>query len=246
MNILITGANQGIGYYMVVEFLEQGHTVIVLDIEINELLNLKKKYPKKIHPVLCDVRNTMDMQEIIKQSADTYGIIDIAIHNACICTFQSMDETDYSIYENVLNVNYFGALRLAKCVIPHMKDGKVIFVSSGVGVTGFHNISPYASSKGAIEALAKCLSLEYKDKGIRFHIMQPPLTRTKSAAPLPIPKEFLADPQAVGRGLARRIHKKGYCICHSPVQQLQTKLCYLFPLKMGAMMSKMARKSEKI
>lgn len=243
MNILVTGGNQGIGYYMVVELLEQGHNLTVLDIELTELLNLAKKYPNKILPILCDVTNAENMQKSIKQSVNTYGVFDIAIHNACICTFQSMEEADYSIYEDVMNVNYFGALRLAKCTIPHMKKGKVIFVSSGVGVTGFHNISPYASSKGAIEALAKCLRLEYEDKGISFQIMQPPLTRTKSAAPLPIPKEFLANPQAVGRGLARRIHKKNYCICHSLIQQIQTKLCYLFPLRMGAMMSKMARKS---
>lgn len=244
MNILITGANQGIGYYMVAELLEQGHNVTVLDIEITESLNLKKKYPKKILPLLCDVRSTEEMQRCIKQSADEYGAIDIAIHNACICAFKSMEEADYSTYEDVLNVNYFGALRLAKCAIPYMKNGKVIFVSSGVGVTGFHNISPYASSKGAIESLAKCLSLEYKDKGISFHIMQPPLTSTKSAAPLSVPKEFLAKPEIVGRGLARQIHKNSYYICHSPMQQIQVKLCYLFPRKMGSLMSKMAKRAE--
>ncbi|MGL5260067.1 MAG: SDR family NAD(P)-dependent oxidoreductase [Lachnospiraceae bacterium] len=99
-----------------------------------------------------------------------------------------------------------------------------MFICSGVGVTGFHNISPYVSPKGAIESLAKCLSLEYKDRGISFHIIQPPLTRTKSTEPFPIPKDFLANPQIVGRGLARLIHKNSYCICHSVIQQDQTKL----------------------
>lgn len=244
MNIVITGANQGIGYFMVEELLNQGHTVTVLDIEINLLQKLIEKYPHKILPILCDVRNTKRMQESIVQSVNTFGLIDIAIHNACICTFQSMEEADYNVYEDVMNVNYFGALRLAKCTIPHMKNGKVIFVSSGVGVTGFHSISPYASSKGAIESLAKCLSLEYKNKGISFHIMQPPLTKTKSAQPIPIPQEFLANPQVVGHGLAKRMHKKTYCICHSFIQQIQMKLCYLFPLKMGVMMSKMTKRSK--
>lgn len=247
MNILITGANQGIGYYMVAQLLEQGHTVTVLDVDISELFNLVKKYPNKILPVLCDVRNTEDMGEGIKQSVNTYGAIDIAIHNACMCTFQSMEETDYSVYEDVFNVNYFGALRLAKCVVPYMenvKKGKVIFTSSGVGVMGFHNISPYASSKGAIEALVKCLNIEYMEKGISFHIFHPPLTRTKSAAPLPVPQDFLADPSVVGCGLAKRINKKGYYICHSGSQHLQTKLCYLFPNKMGKMMSKLLKKNQ--
>ena len=55
--------------------------------------------------------------------------------------------------------NYYGGLRFDKSVIPYMqaqKRGKIIFTSSGVGVTGFIGISPYASTKGALESLAKC------------------------------------------------------------------------------------------
>ncbi|HBR25330.1 MAG TPA: short-chain dehydrogenase, partial [Firmicutes bacterium] len=82
--------------------------------------------------------------------------------------------------------------------------------SSGVGVMGFINISPYASSKGAIESLAKCLNIEYQNDGISFHIFHPPLTRTKSAEPLPIPKEFMVPPEKVGVGLAKHINKKSF------------------------------------
>lgn len=122
----------------------------------------------------------------------------------------------------------------------------MIFTSSGVGVMGFPDISPYASSKGAVEALAKCLNLEYMDKGIRFQLFHPPLTRTKSAAPLPIPKDFMADPLAVGHGLARRINKKSFYICHTARQQLLTALCYLFPVKMGEAMSKLLKKKRSV
>ena len=62
--------------------------------------------------------------------------------------------------------------------------GRIIFTSSGVGVTGFVNISPYASSKGAIETLAKCLEIENQPYGISFHLFHPPLTNTASAAGL--------------------------------------------------------------
>lgn len=247
MNILITGANEGIGYYMAAELLEQGNNVTILDLETWELLKLAEKYPGKVLPVKCDVRDTEGIQEAIKKSVSAYGSIDIAVHNACRCTFDSMQETNYDTYEDVFNVNYFGALRLTKCVVPYMEKagrGKVIFTSSGVGVMGFHDISPYASTKGAIEALAKCLNIEYMDKNIHFHIFHPPLTRTKSAAPLPIPEDFLADPKEVGSGLARRINKNSYYICHSLSQHLQTKLVYLFPIKMGQMMSRLSKKSQ--
>lgn len=242
MNILVTGANQGIGYYMVEELLKQGHNVTVIDIEITELENFVKKYPGKMLSILCDVRNVNDIQQAVMRSVNTYGNIDIAVHNACLCTFNSMAETDYDVYTDVFNINYFGALRLAKCVVPYMEKsggGKVIFTSSGVGVMGFVNISPYASTKGAIESLAKCLNIEYNKKGISFHIFHPPLTKTKSASPLPVPKEFMADPKTVGKGLAKNINKRSYIICHSFLQKMQTLACYLMPLKMGRLMSKM-------
>ncbi|KAA8675083.1 SDR family NAD(P)-dependent oxidoreductase [Clostridium sp. HV4-5-A1G] len=119
------------------------------------------------------------------------------------------------------------------------RNSKVIFTSSCVSVMGFVNISPYSSSKDAIEALAKCLNIEYQNYGISFHIFHPPLTRTKSAEPLPVPKEFMVDPEKVGTGLAKHIQNKSFIICHSLGQKIQILICYLFPLKMGKLMSKM-------
>ena len=117
--------------------------------------------------------------------------------------------------------------------------------SSGVGVTGFAGISPYASSKGAIESLAKCLAIEYADWGITFHLFHPPLTHTASSAPLPVPKEMMASPEAVGKGLARHMGDQSFVICHSFSQRLQTGLCYHFPLAMGRMMSRMTARYQK-
>jgi len=246
-NIVITGANQGIGYYMAERLLADGNAVAVLDLNIENLQELKSKYKDRLLSCICDMEDTEAVTNTIDKIAASFGSIDIAVHNACYCTFDSMEATGEYIYKKVFNVNYFGALRLTKALIPYMKkqkNGRIIFTSSGVGVTGFFKISPYASSKGAIESLAKCLSIEYQYYGITFHIIHPPLTRTKSAEPLPIPKEFKADPKTVGYGIARHLQSKGFVICHSFGQKIQTKLCYLFPLAFGRLMSKMTARSE--
>lgn len=241
----MSGANQGIGYYMVEKLLADGYTVAVLDLEIDRLLEMKKRYPNKLFPYLCDMRNVQEVLKSVALFADKCQSIDIAIHNACCCTFSPMEEIGEDIYQTVFDVNYFGALRLTKAVIPYMKrqkKGKIIFTSSGVGITGFVNISPYASSKGALESLAKCLNIEYQDKGITFHLFHPPLTRTQSSAPLPVPKEFMADPKEVGYGFARHIHSKRFIVCPSAGQKIQTMLCYRFPLTVGKLMDKMTAK----
>lgn len=247
MNVLITGANEGIGYHMARELLRRGCHVAVLDIHIAGLDSLKEQYPDALLPLICDVRDEAAIEAAVERAIQAFGAIDIAVHNACRCTFAPFEETDLDTFRDVLDINYFGALRLAKCVLPHMErtgGGRIVFTSSGVGVTGFPNISPYASSKGALEALAKCLGLEYASKGITFHIIHPPLTRTRSAAPLPVPEQMKSDPRKVGEGLARRIGKKGFVLCHSAGQQFQTRLCYLFPIRMGRLMAMMTGRAQ--
>lgn len=244
-NILIVGANQGIGYYLAERLLESGNSVTVLDVQTDAIEALKEKYQKTVLPVIADARNLSSIEDGVQQTIEHFGDIDIAIHNACLCTFENEHDTDYEVYQNVMDVNYFGALRLAKTVLPHMRKankGRIIFTSSGVGVTGFSNISPYASSKGAIESLAKCLEIENEAYGITFHLFHPPLTNTKSASGISVPKEFKSDAKKVGYGLADHIWSKKFVICHSTSQAAQMKFSYRHPLYIGKMMSKAAKR----
>ncbi|MDE6213739.1 MAG: SDR family oxidoreductase [Lachnospiraceae bacterium] len=248
-NILIVGANQGIGYYLVERLLELGNTVTVLDIRIGAIEILKEKYPKTVLPIIADARDLFGIENGVHQAIEQFGDIDIAIHNACLCTFASEHDTGYEIYQDVMDVNYFGALRLTKTVLPHMqkaKRGRIIFTSSGVGITGFLNISPYAASKGAIESLAKCMQIENEEYGISFHLFHPPLTNTKSASGISVPKEFKAEAKKVGYGLADHIWSKKFVICHSVNQEVQIKLSYRHPLYIGKMMTKATKRSLNI
>lgn len=191
--ILIVGANSGIGYYMVKRLLELGDFVSVLDIETDNLAKLQEKYADRLIAIKADAAKDEDIKIGVSETVKKFGEIDIAVHNACLFTFESEPNSDYELYAKVMDINFFGALRLSKAVLPQMRKqgfGRVIFTSSGVGVTGFGNISPYASSKGAIESLAKCLEIENQQYGISFHLFHPPLTDTASSSELPVPKEM--------------------------------------------------------
>lgn len=243
--VFVTGAAQGIGYHFAEQLLRDGWSVTILDQDIAPLETLQGQYPERLLALCGDVRDGDAMREAVRRSAERFGGVDCAVHNACRCTFAALEDTPDEVYRDVLDVNYFGALNVVRAAVPVMRKqggGRVIFTSSGVGVTGFVNISPYASSKGAIEALAKCMRIEYAKDNISFHIFHPPLTRTASASPLPVPKEFMADPQKVGQGLARHIGGKRFILCHSFSQKVQTLLCYLVPIRMGRMMSMMTQR----
>ena len=246
-NVIVTGANQGIGYYLVRQLLENGNCVSVFDVKTDALEDFKRLYPGRFCAYICDIRDEMSVKQRVAESIKHFKSVDIAIHNACCCVLLPFEEVEDSLYQKVLEINVLGAAHLAKAVLPFMKKqgkGRVIFTSSGVGVTGFLHISPYASSKGALEALAKCLDLEYRRDGITFHLFHPPLTRTKSSAGLPVPQELMASPQKVGSGLAKHIASKHFMICHNWTQSLQMRLCYLWPMAMGRLMCKMTQRAQ--
>jgi len=240
--IVLTGGNEGIGFHMTSQFLNDGHMVAVLDLKLDNLESLKQDYTDKVLLYKCDVSNPQALNKSIDDTITTFSGIDYAIHNACKCLFTGLEDTTNEEYRSVFDVNYYGAINLTRAVLPIMKkqsSGKIFFTSSGVGVMGFVNISAYASSKGALESLAKCMNIEYQGTSITFHLIHPPLTRTTSAKPLPVPEEFMADPQKVGIGIVKNIHKKRFIICHSLAQRFQTGMAYIFSYRLGSFMSKM-------
>ena len=244
-NVMITGANEGIGYFLAEQLLKDGQRVVVLDKNTEHIRELQKIYPEALSVYIADVRNQSVLQSAIDDAFSRLRKIDAVIHNACLCTFDAIENSDLDTVQAVFDVNYFGALRLTKAVLPYLrkqKEGRIIYTSSGVGVTGFVNLSPYASSKGALESLAKCLAIECAKDSVSFHIFHPPLTNTKSSEPLPIPKEFMAAPEKVGRGFAKHIMSKRFIICDSFSQKIQTMACYAFPVRMGRLLSKMTER----
>ena len=107
-NIVIVGANQGIGYHMAKRLLELNHSVVVLDIDISNIRQLQPRYPETLLPIVVDARRLSDIENGVKQAAGRFGSIDIAIHNACRCTFMSEPDSDYDVYRDVMDVNFYG------------------------------------------------------------------------------------------------------------------------------------------
>jgi len=246
-SIIITGGNAGIGYYMTKQFLEDGHCVAVLDVNTDLLEALEREYNDAL--VICagDAADEADVARCVSTAKGLWGGVDIAVHNACVCVFAPFEKTSETDLKRVHDVNFGGAVNLARWALPAMKrqkSGRLCFVSSGVGVTGFDGLSAYASSKGAIEALARCLDLECEGTGVSVRLLQPPLTRTASSSPLPVPPQVMADPEKVGRSLARHISDKRFIIGHSTGQRMMTRLAYLCPRRMGRMLSRMTRRAE--
>lgn len=246
-HILITGGNDGIGFSMAERLLSGGDRVTMLDIATRRISALKDTYPDRLLVFPYDVSDEQAVEQSVREAEAKWGTVDIAVHNACLCLFTDLAHTSNEDYRRVFDVNFLGAVNLTRAVLPSMKErgtGRVCFTSSGVSVMGFSGLSAYASSKGAIESFARCMDIENRRYGISFHILHPPLTRTASSKPLPVPPEFMADPKKVGQGLAQNIGKKRFIISHSFGQRIQTRMAYVFGRKFGRLLSRMTEKIQ--
>lgn len=245
--VIITGANHGIGFHMAASLLKERYRVAAIDLSGENLTELQDTYPHHLLFCSCDVTCDTDVKSSIDRILQDWGSIDILVNNACEAIFSSFEEKNIEQTKREFEVNYFGYVRMIAAVFPHMKArgmGIIHNVSSGVGITGFPGLYGYASTKGAVEAMVKTLSLEFARYGISVNIMHPPLTNTKSASPLGIPVQAMANPSDIGRKLAKKI------LSSKPVitSDLQTAI-YLFiarryPITIGKLFSKLTEKGK--
>ncbi len=131
-------------------------------------------------------------------------------------------------------------------VLPQMKkQGKGIIynVSSGVGITGFERLYGYASTKGAIEALTRSLSIEFEPYNICVNLIHPPLMNTRSASPLGVPQQIMEDPRIIGKKIAKKILSNQSFITPNFKTSLFVYFSRRYPKAIGKLMSKLAKRS---
>ena len=93
-SILITGANQGIGYHLTVALLRQGHQVAVLDWETHHLAALQNTFPTQLAYYPVDVRQEEALQAAVAAAQAWQGTPEVVIHNACCCPFGGVEDLD--------------------------------------------------------------------------------------------------------------------------------------------------------
>ncbi len=206
--VVITGANEGIGYQMLTALVGGGYHVAGLDINGENIQSLQETSPTRVRFYECDVTVDDDVETAIEEIIDEWGQIDILVNNAAIFNFASFEDQTISETRREFEVNYFGYVRMIHAVLPHMRErngGIIHNVSSGAGLVGHPGLSGYASTKGAIEALVRSLRLELQHESVSCTVMHPPLSNTRSGAEIGYPESLLRDPADVGKKLAGKI-----------------------------------------
>ena len=160
--VLITGTGSGLGKCAALELARRGHKVfatVQFENQVEKLKNEAKKNNLDLTVFKLDIRSKKDRESILNYD------FDIIINNAGIGDSGSVSEINIDRFKDVFETNVFSAIEITQIALKKFienKYGKVIFISSLFGKVSSPFLSPYCSSKFAIEALAYSLRKEMK------------------------------------------------------------------------------------
>ena len=206
---IITGGSKGLGLAMAAGLASAGCTTVIVNRNRKEgklaAEQLTKNYRADSFFFAADVTNEAAINRVVKKVYKQFGRIDILINNAGINIRGPIDELKWEEFRKVMDVNVDGIWLASRAVVPFMKknkSGKIINISSTLGLVGMANRTPYASSKGAVIQMTRALGLELAPFNINVNAICPgpfltemniPIAETEEA------KKFVVGATALGR-----------------------------------------------
>ncbi|EDW22535.1 oxidoreductase [Bacillus pumilus] len=175
---IVTGANSGFGKLITTGLAKQGYTVIA---GVRQEANAKKlaeeieqaSLAEAIHIEALDVTDTQSIQAFQKK-LHTYAPITLLVNNAGTAYAGFAEEVPVDTYRQQFDVNVFGVMEVTQAVLPLMTNGAKIFNMSSIsGLMGMPALSPYVSSKFALEGYTESLRIELASFGIQAALIEP-------------------------------------------------------------------------
>ncbi|MEL6235076.1 MAG: 3-oxoacyl-[acyl-carrier-protein] reductase [Pseudomonadota bacterium] len=189
-NALVTGASGGIGGAIATALHAQGATVGLSGTRAEALEGLRDTLGARAHVLACDLSDGSAVDALPKEAAAAMGGLDILVNNAGVTRdnlFMRMSDAEW---ETVLSINLTSAMRLCRGALRGMMKarwGRIISVTSVVGVTGNPGQGNYAASKAGLIGMSKSLAAEVAGRGVTVNCVAPgfietPMTQALSEA----------------------------------------------------------------
>lgn len=177
---LVTGASRGIGRATALRLAEDGHDVVVnyleREAEAREVAEEVEAGGRKALPVRADVASRSEVRRMVAEARESLGPVEILINNAGVYQRVTVEELDPAQWDRTLAVNLTGAFHCIQAVLPGMRSegwGRIVNISSQIGVRGTDHGADYATSKAGLLGLTKAVALEVARDGITVNAVAP-------------------------------------------------------------------------
>lgn len=190
-NVLITGAERGIGLEIAKGFAKCGANIIIAGIMDAEFPNAEKLIKQEGVECVCvhtDVSDEVSVKKMVNSIKEKFKRIDILVNNAGINKLAPAEEMPLEVWQRIINVNFTGTFIMCREIGSMMIEqggGNIVNIASMSGLI----VNPlpqqqcaYNSSKAGVIMLTKCLANEWAEKGIRVNAVCPGFTRTPLTA----------------------------------------------------------------
>ncbi|RVX42117.1 3-oxoacyl-[acyl-carrier-protein] reductase [Nonomuraea polychroma] len=178
-SVLVTGGNRGIGLAIARELAAAGDAVAVT--------YRSGEPPEGLFGVRCDVTSTADVEAAFDKVEAEQGPVEVLVSNAGITKDTLLAMMKEDAFTDVIDANLTGAYRVAKRAIRPMmklKRGRIILISSVVGLSGQAGQANYAASKAGLVGFARSLAREYGSRNITVNVVSPGFVATDMTADL--------------------------------------------------------------
>ena len=182
---MITGATRGIGKQIALTLANEGYNIVLnYRTENDELKQLKNEIESKNVKCLAvqgDVTNFEDCKQMIESAIEKFGKVDVLVNNAGITKDMLLARMKEEDFKQVIDVNLVGTFNMTKIVISYMmkaKNGKIINISSVVGIAGNAGQTNYSASKAGIIGFTKSLAKEVASRNILVNAVAPGFIET--------------------------------------------------------------------
>ena len=180
-NVLVTGGNRGIGLSIARAFAEAGDTVVVT--------SRSGEAPEGLSAVTCDVTDTASVNEAFTAAEQIFGgPVQVLVANAGITKDGLLMRMSDEDFDAVIDTNLAGAFRCVRRASTGMikaRGGRIILISSVVGLYGGPGQANYAASKAGLVGLARSVTRELGGRGITANVVAPGFIETDMTAALP-------------------------------------------------------------
>ena len=176
---IITGGAAGMGETHVRLFIKEGAKVVLTDINEENGLTLSNELGDNAHFIQHDVTDEEGWKEVVKETEEKFGPVNILVNNAGISPVMSLENSTLEDYKNVVQINQISIFLGMKYVLPSMKKiekGSIINVSSINGLTG--GVIGYTDTKFAVRGMTKAAAKELAQYGIRVNSVHPGVINT--------------------------------------------------------------------